>query len=91
MRNSIAKNNEKMVESASRVPPYYGRSLRLTAFTALQSLDPNSQRWTMRVMAIGSGYWRVVGEAHDLIAIAERLGQRWIKGLGLAKRLARPA
>lgn len=56
----------------------------------LQSLDPNSQRWTMRVKAIGSGYWRVVGDAHDLIAIAERLGQRWVKGLGLAKRIARP-
>ena len=56
-----------------------------------QSLDPTNQRWTMRVNAIGSGYWRVVGEAHDLIAVAERIGQRWVKGLGLAMKIARPA
>jgi hypothetical protein len=57
----------------------------------LLSVDPGSKRWVTRVKAIGSSYWRVVGDAQDLIAIAERIGQRWIKGLGLAKRLARPA
>jgi REP element-mobilizing transposase RayT len=56
----------------------------------LQSLDPTRQRWAMRVNAIGSGYWRVVGEAQDLIAVAQRVGQRWVKGLGLAKKIARP-
>jgi hypothetical protein len=57
----------------------------------LQSLDPTSQRWPMRVIAIGSGYWRAVGEAHDLIAVAQRIGQRWVKGVGLAKEIARSA
>ena len=57
----------------------------------LQSLDITTQRWAMRVNAIGSGYWRVAGEAHDLIAIAQRIGQRWMKGLGLAKKIALPA
>jgi hypothetical protein len=56
----------------------------------LQSLDPSRERWVTRIKAIGSGYWRVVGEAHDLIAIAERIGQRWVKGVGLAKRNALP-
>ncbi len=56
----------------------------------LQSLDPTSQRWAMRVNAIGSGYWRIVGEARDLIAVAQRIGQRWVKGLGLAQKIARP-
>ena len=42
----------------------------------------------MRVKAVGSGYWRVVGDAADLIATAERLGQRWLKGIGLARQLA---
>ena len=56
----------------------------------LQSLDPTSRRWIVRVNAIGSGYWRVVGEAQDLIAVAQRIGQRWVKGLGLAKKIARP-
>ena len=57
----------------------------------LLSVDPSRERWITRVKAIGSGYWRVVGDAQDLIAIAERIGQRWVKGLGLAKRIARPA
>ena len=57
----------------------------------LQSLDPTNQRWAVRVNAIGSGYWRVVGDAHDLITVAQRIGQRWVKGLGLAKKIARPA
>jgi hypothetical protein len=56
----------------------------------LQSLDPASRRWTVRVNAVGSGYWRVVGETHDLIAVAERIGQCWVKGVGLAKEIARP-
>lgn len=42
----------------------------------------------MRVNAVGSGYGRVVGDATDLIAAAERLGQRWLKGIGLARQLA---
>jgi hypothetical protein len=45
----------------------------------------------MWVNLIGSGYWRVVGEAHDLMAVAQRIGQRWVKGLGFAKKIARPA
>lgn len=58
------------------------------ALPVLQSLDPTSQSWAMRVNAIGSGYWRVVGDAYDLIAVAQRIGQRWVKGLGLAKKIA---
>jgi hypothetical protein len=30
-----------------------------------------------------------VGEAHDLIAAAQRIGQRWVKGLEFAKMIAR--
>ncbi len=57
----------------------------------LWSLDSTSQRWAMQVNAIVSGYWRVVGEAHDLIAVEQRIGQRWVKGLGSAEKIARPA
>ena len=48
--------------------------------------DP--ERWAVRVKAMGSGYWRVVGEAQDLVEAAERLGQRWVKEIGLARALA---
>lgn len=58
--------------------------------TFLQSLDTASQRWTVRVSAIGSAYWHVVGEAQDLIAVAQRIGQRWVNGLGFAKMIVRP-
>ena len=42
----------------------------------------------IRVNAIGSGYWRVVGEVEDLLDAARRLRQGWIKGMGLARLLA---
>ena len=65
-------------------------SIPRDAPAVLQILGPTNRRWVVRVSAIGSGYWHVVGEAHDLIAIAQRIGQLWIKGLGLAKKIARP-
>lgn len=37
--------------------------------------------------AIGSGYWRVVGNAQDLADAAQRMGQRWLKGIALARAL----
>ena len=55
--------------------------------SVLQTLEHRPGRWTTRVKAIGSGYWRVIGEVDDLIAIAERMGQAWLKGIGLAARL----
>jgi hypothetical protein len=64
---------------------------RKDAPLVLQSLDSTNQRWAMRVNAIGSGYWRVVGETQDLIAVAQRIGQRWVKGLGFAMKIARSA
>ena len=50
-------------------------------------VDTDAARWTTRVRGIGSGYWRVVGSAEQLIALAQRIGQRWLKGLKLAERL----
>ncbi len=56
--------------------------------SVLQTLEHRPDRWATRVKAIGSGYWRVIGEVDDMIAIAERMGQAWLKGIGLAARLA---
>jgi hypothetical protein len=53
----------------------------------LSIVDRNPQRWVSRVEAFGSGWARAAGSAQDLIALAERLGQRWMKGLRLATRL----
>ncbi|MDE2406609.1 MAG: hypothetical protein KGL91_01960 [Xanthomonadaceae bacterium] len=54
---------------------------------ALARYEADPGRWAVRVKAIGSGYWRIVGSTHDLIDAAQRLNQRWVKGIGLAQAL----
>ena len=51
----------------------------------LHMIECSPQRWTQRVLGIGNGYWRVVGTAEDLIGLAKRIGQRWLKGLAFAR------
>jgi hypothetical protein len=58
-----------------------------TAPACLRDLDASPEHWAMRVRGVSSGYWRAVGSAEELIALAQRIGQRWLKGLRLAKRL----
>ena len=55
--------------------------------TILTIIDHDEQRWTTRVAAFGSGWHRAVGSAQDLLVIAERLGQQWLKGVRLALKL----
>lgn len=62
-------------------------ALAHNAPSALAKLDANSERWASRVKGIGSGYWRLVGNAEDLAEAARRLGQAWLKGMGLARQL----
>jgi hypothetical protein len=53
----------------------------------LTSIDHDETRWATRVAAFGSGWHRAAGSAQDLIAIAERMGQQWLKGIRLALKL----
>jgi REP element-mobilizing transposase RayT len=53
----------------------------------LSIIDRDPGCWTARVAAFGSGWARAAGSAQDLTALAERIGQRWLKGLRLAVRL----
>jgi hypothetical protein len=53
----------------------------------LSVIDRDAGRWVSRVEAFGNGWARAAGSAQDLIALAERLGQRWLKGIRLAVRL----
>jgi hypothetical protein len=55
--------------------------------TALATIDRDCTRWTTRVAAFGSGWHRAAGSAQDLIALAERIGQKWMAGLRLALKL----
>jgi len=54
----------------------------------LSIVDRTPERWTMRVRGYGSGWMRAAGSAQELMAHAERLGQRWLKGIRLALQLA---
>ena len=64
-----------------------GKHGRITgdAPACLRAVDSDAVRWTTRVRGIGSGYWRVVGSAEQLIALAQRIGQRWLKGVRFAE------
>ena len=69
------------------VPGKRGR-IRDDTPSALQAFESRPERWAIRVKAVGSGYWRVIGEVDDMVEIAKRLGQAWLKGVGFAARLA---
>jgi len=53
---------------------------------ALRHLGLPPERWQLAVRGIGSGWWRAVGGASDLLQLARDLGQCWLKGTGFARR-----
>jgi hypothetical protein len=53
----------------------------------LSVVDRDAGRWAQRVDGFGNGWVRVAGSVQDLMALAERVGQQWLKGIGLALRL----
>ena len=75
--------------TGKQVRPDKRGAIPKNAPSVLQRFESNPDRWAVRVKAIGSGYWRIVGETQDLVAWAARLHQRWIKGIGLTTRLAK--
>ena len=52
---------------------------------ALRKLGLDAGHWTIKVKGIGSGYWRAVGTAEELIQKAKVMGQRCLCGMGLAR------
>ncbi|HSX59226.1 MAG TPA: hypothetical protein VLF18_03400 [Tahibacter sp.] len=54
---------------------------------ALSMVDGDPERWALRVRGFGSAWARVVGSARDLRDAAERIGQRWLKGVRFALQL----
>ena len=53
----------------------------------LATIDHDEARWVTRVASFGSGWHRAAGSAQDMVALAERLGQQWLKGIRLALKL----
>ena len=75
--------------TGKQVRPDKRGAIPKNAPSVLQRFEPRPDRWAVRVKAIGSGYWRIVGDVQDLTEWAARLHQRWIKGIGLATKLAK--
>ena len=56
---------------------------------ALRKLGLDTHHWTMKVKGIGSGYWRAVGTAEELIEKAAEIGQKWLCGVEIFEKLER--
>ena len=54
---------------------------------ALQRLGHDAALWPRQVLAVGSDFHRAMGTAENLIAKATAMGQRWLQGIGAARRL----
>lgn len=55
--------------------------------SALGKTGCSAKHWPTQVKAVGSGYWRMIGSAEQLIEKAEAIGQRWIKGISIARQI----
>ena len=55
--------------------------------SALHRLGIRPDRWPLQVKATGSGYWRAIGSVQSLLDQAAALGQQWMRGIGVARRL----
>jgi hypothetical protein len=44
--------------------------------------------WQCQVLGIESRYWRAIGRAEAMMERAAALGQRWLEGIGHARRLS---
>jgi hypothetical protein len=55
--------------------------------SALGKTGCSAKHWPTHVKAVGSGYWRMIGSAEQLIEKAQAIGQRWIKGISIARQV----
>ncbi|HRQ63579.1 MAG TPA: hypothetical protein PKZ76_01715 [Xanthomonadaceae bacterium] len=56
---------------------------------ALKRLGMPEHQWQDQVFGIERRYWRAVGAVDALMAKARELGQCWLKGTGVARKLAK--
>lgn len=54
----------------------------------LRRFELNDLQWQTQVLGIESRYWRAVGAVDALIAKAKDIGQCWLKGGGVMRKLA---
>ena len=76
---------------------YTGRQIRADkrgaiegpAPAALMRLGYRPETWTRQVLAVKSDYSRAMGEVESLIEKARAMGQCWLRGIAVARALAR--
>ena len=56
---------------------------------AIVDLGLDARQWQSQVLGIQTHYWRAVGAVDTLIEKASAMGQCWLKGQGVAGKLAR--
>jgi len=75
---------------------YTGRQIRADKRGAIEGAAPaalvrlgyRTETWTRQVLAVKSDYSRAMGEVESLIEKAAAMGQCWLRGIGVARRLA---
>ena len=55
--------------------------------STFERLNLNQTDWLNQVQSYGSNYYRVVGSLQTILAHAQKLNQKWFKGLSAIKRL----
>ena len=53
----------------------------------LTRLAMRPTQWLCQVPATESKYWRAIGRAESIVHRAQQMGQRWLRGVGFARRL----
>lgn len=64
-------------------------SIAVSAPAAVRRLGHGDLQWKSQVLGIESRYWRAVGAADALLEKAAAMGQCWLKGQGIGRRLMR--
>jgi len=54
---------------------------------ALARIGYTPERWRRQVLAVGSDYYRAIGAAEALVDKAAEIGQKWLRGIGIARHL----
>ena len=54
----------------------------------LQRMELSERSWTAQVKGTENDFYRVIGAAEGILAYAEEIGQRWLRGLGVARLLS---
>ena len=74
--------------TAQRLHPSATRPQRAQRLPeALAHLAMSPHQWLAQVPATENRYWRAIGRVEALLAMAQRAGQQWLRGIGTARAL----